>query len=169
MVRERARDLGKWSGHGIKRDGDTRRSWAEGTQWGGEGKKGLCSPPPWRVWASGELKRLWREKTGTVHGTDPNSPPPSPTTGIPVQATAPARCAVPMCKLSCPPIARSQVYFPATRSLCGTWTHQSPAAMPAAGAEAAAAVLQRWVHKAAWWEVRAWDLSAGQPASASAL
>lgn len=129
-----------------------------------EGKEGLCSPPPWRVWASGELRRLrrlWSRKTGAVHGTDPNSPvvPDHRHPGPP-----PARCAVPLCKLSCPPIAQSKVYFPVTQSLCGTWTHQPPAAVPAT-----AAVLLRWVHGAAWWRVQTRDLSAGQTASAIAL
>lgn len=66
MVRERARarDLGKQSGYRIKRGGDTERSWAEGTQLDGEGKEGFYSPPPWRVWASGELRRMWREENG---------------------------------------------------------------------------------------------------------
>lgn len=76
MVRGRAtvRDLGKQSGYRIKRGGDTGRSWAEGTQRDGEGKKGLCSPPLWRVLVSGELRKLWRKKMGAVHGTNPNSP-----------------------------------------------------------------------------------------------
>lgn len=40
----------------------------------GVGKEGLCSPPLWRVLVSGELRKLWRKKTGAVHGTNPNSP-----------------------------------------------------------------------------------------------
>lgn len=65
MVRGRAnvRDLGEQSGYRIKRGGDTERSWAEGTQRDGEGKEGLCSPL-WRVSVSGELRKLWRKKTG---------------------------------------------------------------------------------------------------------
>lgn len=84
MVRGRAnvRDLGEQSGYRIKRGGDTERSWAEGTQRDGEGKEGLCSPL-WRVSVSGELRKLWRKKTGAVHGTNPNSPPPRTRVHVP--------------------------------------------------------------------------------------
>lgn len=115
MVRERARarDLGKQSGYRIKRGGDTERSWAEGTQLDGEDKEGFCSPPPWRVWASGELRRLWREKTGAVHGTDPNS---STLSHHRHPGPQPGRCAVFMCKLSCHPIPLWALDSPAPSS-----------------------------------------------------
>lgn len=121
------------------------------TGWGGQRRFPL-SPPPWRVWAPGEPRRLWREETGTVGVLIPTPQNLSP------PATS-ATCAVPMCKLRCPSTARSQGYCPATEPLCGLWTHQPPAAGPTA-----AAALWRWVPGAAWWESGpGTSLLSGQP------